>query len=88
MEYLALIPMFIVLFILILCVIALIKSADREQMTDYELYGMDAEEYLKEQVGEEYYNTVNNTWMRWNGVNWLGVAFTTSTSPSTSMRHI
>lgn len=31
-------------------------NSNTDKMTDYELYGMDAEDYLKEQVGEEYYN--------------------------------
>lgn len=43
-------------------------------------------------VGEEYYNTTNNTWMRYDGANWLGVSLipggtttsTTTTSSSTT----
>lgn len=31
-------------------------NSNTDKMTDYDLYGMDAEEYLKKQVGEEYYN--------------------------------
>lgn len=30
--------------------------SNSDPMTDYDLYGMDAEEYLKEQAGEEFYN--------------------------------
>src|SRR3990172_2959505 len=35
-------------------------------------------------VGDEYYDTGNNRWMRWDGVQWRGLAFTTSTSTSTT----
>ncbi len=34
--------------------------------------------------GDAYYNTANNTLMRFDGVKWTGVAFATSTSTTTT----
>lgn len=31
-------------------------NSNTDKLTDYDLYGMDAEEYLKKQVGKDYYN--------------------------------
>jgi len=32
------------------------NNLNNYELCDYELYGMDSEEYLIEQVGEDYYN--------------------------------
>jgi hypothetical protein len=45
----------LILIILCLAFIGMWRS-NTDKLTDYNLYGMDAEEYLKKQVGEEYYN--------------------------------
>ena len=51
MEWIAL----IILVVFILAFIGMWNS-DTDKMSDHDLYGMDADEYLKKQVGEEYYN--------------------------------
>jgi len=45
----------IILLALLLACIG-IWNINTDTSIDYDLYGMDAEEYLKKQVGEEYYN--------------------------------
>lgn len=45
----------IILLVLILAFFGMWRS-NTDKLTDYDLYGMDADEYLKKQVGEEYYN--------------------------------
>ena len=56
------IGMTIAIIILIALLLALLLAmigmwnSNTDKMTDYDLYGMDADEYLKKQVGEEYYN--------------------------------
>jgi hypothetical protein len=48
------------MMILIILILALtlfsMWGSKGDKMTDHELYGMDSEDYLKEQVGEDYYN--------------------------------
>ena len=55
MEWIAVTVSLIVLLVLILAFIGMWKS-NTDPLTDHELYGMDSEEYLKKQVGEDYYN--------------------------------
>lgn len=52
MEYIIPILIFIVL---VITWIGMWKS-NTDKLTDYDLYGMDSEEYLKKQMGEECYN--------------------------------
>jgi hypothetical protein len=52
MEYV--IPI-LILTVLLLAFVGMWRS-NTDKMTDYDLYGMDADEYLKKQVGEECYN--------------------------------
>ena len=47
------IAIIILLALLIACIG--IWNINTDTSIDYDLYGMDAEEYLKKQVGEEYY---------------------------------
>lgn len=46
------------ILVLLVLMIAFIGmwNGSTDNLTDYDLYGMDSEEYLKKQVGEEYYN--------------------------------
>jgi hypothetical protein len=46
----------IIIFLLMVLTVAGAWLSNSDPMTDYDLYGMDAEEYLKEQAGEEFYN--------------------------------
>ena len=55
MEWIAITIVLIILLALILAFIGMWNS-NTDKLTDYDLYGMDADEYLKKQVGEEYYN--------------------------------
>jgi hypothetical protein len=48
------IAIIILLALLIACIG--IWNINTDTPIDYDLYGMDAEEYLKKQVGQEYYN--------------------------------
>jgi hypothetical protein len=34
--------------------------------------------------GDMYYNSTDNTWMRYNGTDWIGVRMTTSSTTTTS----
>jgi len=36
------------------------------------------------QDGDMYYNTTDNTWMRYNGSNWIGVEMTSTSTTTTS----
>ena len=45
----------LILSILVLALIGAWRS-NTDKLTDQDLYGMDADEYLKKQVGEDYYN--------------------------------
>jgi hypothetical protein len=47
------IAIIILLALLIACIG--IWNSNTDTSIDYDLYGMDAEEYLKKEVGEEYY---------------------------------
>jgi hypothetical protein len=47
------IAIIILLALLIACIG--IWNSNTDTPIDYDLYGMDAEEYLKKEVGEEYY---------------------------------
>ena len=55
MEWIGITMALIILLTLILALIGMWNS-NTDRMTDYDLYGMDAEEYLKKQVSEECYN--------------------------------
>jgi hypothetical protein len=55
MEWIGVTIALIILLALILAFVGMCNS-NTDKLTDYDLYGMDAEEYLKKQVGEEYYN--------------------------------
>jgi len=55
MEWIGITIALIILIALLLALVGMWKS-NTDRLTDYDLYGMDAEEYLKKQVGEEYYN--------------------------------
>jgi hypothetical protein len=55
MEWIGTTISLIMLTALILAFVGMWNS-NTDKMTDYDLYGMDADEYLKKQVGEEYYN--------------------------------
>ena len=55
MEWIGITIALIILIVLLLAWIGMWKS-NTDKMTDYDLYRMDADEYLKKQVGEEYYN--------------------------------
>jgi hypothetical protein len=55
MEWIGITIALLILLALILGFIGMWNS-DIDKLTDYDLYGMDADEYLKKQVGEEYYN--------------------------------
>jgi hypothetical protein len=48
------IAIIILLALLIACIG--IWNINTDTPIDYDLYGMDAEEYLKKEVGQEYYN--------------------------------
>jgi hypothetical protein len=46
-----------ILIITILCFAFFgICKSNTDELSDYDLYGMDSDEYLKNQVGEDYYN--------------------------------
>lgn len=45
----------LVLMLLFFAWIGMWKS-NKDKITDYHLYGMDGDEYLKKQVGKKYYN--------------------------------
>ena len=55
MEFIGITIALIILLALILAFVGMWNS-NTDKLTDYDLYGMDADEYLKKQVGEEYYN--------------------------------
>ena len=55
MEWIGITIALIILLALILAFVGMWNS-NTNKFTDYDLYGMDADEYLKKQVGEEYYN--------------------------------
>jgi len=55
MEWIGITIALIILLALILAFVGMWNN-NTDKLTDYDLYGMDADEYLKEQVGEEYYN--------------------------------
>lgn len=55
MEWIGITIALIILLALILAFVGMWNS-NTNKLTDYDLYGMDADEYLKKQVGEEYYN--------------------------------
>lgn len=55
MEWIGITIALIILFVLILAFVGMWNS-NTDKLTDYNLYGMDDDEYLKKQVGEEYYN--------------------------------
>ena len=50
--------MIITILIFIFLVLAWVGmwKSNSDRLTDYDLYGMDAEEYTKQQMGEEEYN--------------------------------
>jgi hypothetical protein len=45
----------LILIVLLLSFVGMWRS-NTDKITDYDLYRMEADEYLKKQVGEEYYN--------------------------------
>ena len=55
MEWIGITIALIILLALILAFVGMWNS-NTNKLTDYDLYRMDADEYLKKQVGEEYYN--------------------------------
>ena len=55
MQWIGIIIGLIILFSLVLAFVGMWNS-NTDKLTDYDLYGMDAEEYLKKKVSEEYYN--------------------------------
>ena len=55
MEWIGITIALIILLALILAFAGMWNS-NADKLTDYDLYGMDADAYLKKQVGEEYYN--------------------------------
>lgn len=52
MEWIGMTIALIILTALILALVGMWNS-NTDKMTDYELYGMDADEYLKEQAGND-----------------------------------
>ena len=52
MEWIGITVALTILLALILAFIGMWRS-NTDKLTDYDLYGMDADEYLKKQVGEE-----------------------------------
>ena len=52
MEWIGMTIASIILLVLIIAFIGMWNSKT-DKLTDYDLYGMDADEYLKKQVGEE-----------------------------------
>lgn len=56
MEWIGMTIVLIILLALIIAFIGMWKN-NTGKLTDYDLYGMDADGYLKKQVGEEYYNS-------------------------------
>ena len=55
MEYAGIAVTFIVLIMLIIAFCGM-WFMSTGKMNDYDLYGVDADEYLKKQVGDDYYN--------------------------------
>ena len=55
MEWIGITVVLTILLALILAFIGMWRS-NNDKLTDYDLYAMDADEYLKKQVEEEYYN--------------------------------
>ena len=58
MKMVEIVTISISLLILLVFILAFIGmwTINSDPLSDIELYGMDAEEYLKERVGEKYYN--------------------------------
>lgn len=55
MEWIVIGISVIMLLALIFAFVGMLNSSTGKP-NDYDLYGMDSDEYLKKQVGEEYYN--------------------------------
>lgn len=54
-EFLVLIPMCAIIVAVLMGFLKLLSADTSTPLSDYDLYGMDSEEYLKKQVGEEEY---------------------------------
>ena len=55
MNWIGIVLGVLIILVLLIAFIGMWKG-NTDNLTDYDLYGMDSEEYLKKQVGEEYYN--------------------------------